>query len=386
MAGPLDGIRILEIAGMGPAPFCAMMLADLGAEVLRIDRAAGGAAFFPVAPEKDVLNRGRRSVAIDLKSADGVAAVLDLAARADGLIEGFRPGVMERLGLGPEACWSRNPALVFGRMTGWGQTGPRASMAGHDIDYIALSGALGAVGRSGEKPVPPLNMVGDYGGGAMLLAVGMLAGLLEARTSGQGQVVDTAMTEGSALLMAPVFGYAAMGLWRNARGQNLLDGGCPFYDSYETSDGGFMAVGALEPGFFAELVRLLDVADHDAVTAQYNPKTWPAMRALFTETFKARTRAQWTELFDGTDACVTPILSFEEAPQDPHNCARGSFVSVGGIDQPAPAPRFSRTPAATPSPGAKPGAHSRDALADWGIEAQRIDDLISKGAVRAGPS
>ncbi|MBK5911865.1 carnitine dehydratase [Rhodothalassium salexigens] len=386
MGGPLAGLRVVEIASLGPGPFCAMMLADMGADVVRIDRPGkGAAAFLPLKPEADVLNRGRRSVALDLKCAAGAAAALDLIAEADALVEGFRPGVMERLGLGPEPCLARNPALVYGRMTGWGQTGPRSHTAGHDIDYIALSGALAAVGEAGGAPVPPLNMVGDFGGGAMLLGFGLLAALLAARSTGQGQVVDAAMVEGSALLMAPVFGYASQGFWRPERGANLLDGGAPFYAVYETACGGHMAVGALEPPFFATLVETLGVADHEAVQQQYNPARWPAMRALFDQTFRSRDRAAWTALFEGSDACVAPVLSYTEAPDDPHNRARDSFVTVDGVVQPAPAPRFSATPAAAPKPAPKPGADTLSALSDWGFSAERIEALAASGAFGADP-
>jgi alpha-methylacyl-CoA racemase len=335
VTAPLAGIRIIEIAGIGPAPFCGMMLADHGAEVLRIER--------PDTPSdpRDPLLRSRTILTLDLKSPEGAAEVRRLAATADGLIEGFRPGVMERLGLGPDALLAANPRLVYGRMTGWGQTGPRAREPGHDIDYIALSGTLAAIGPAGGKPVPPINLVGDFGGGGMLLAFGMLAGLLHARATGEGQVVDAAMTEGSALLMSMIWGFRATGRWPGPRGTNIIDGGAPFYDTYECADGKYIAVGAIEPQFYAALraVLGLDGAEWDA---QFDREQWPVRKAALADHFRARPRDAWCAAFTGRDACVTPVLDFDEAPTDPHNVARDAFIERDGVMQPAPAPRFIR--------------------------------------------
>jgi alpha-methylacyl-CoA racemase len=373
--GPLRGLRVVEVAGIGPGPFCAMLLADLGAEVLRVDRPLATRGPWPA-----LLTRGRRSVAVDLKHPDGAALVLDLVAAADALLEGFRPGVAERLGIGPDACLARNPRLVYGRVTGWGQDGPWRSAAGHDIDYIALAGALHPIGPAGGAPVPPLNLLGDYGGGGMLLALGMVAALLEAARSGQGQVVDAAMVDGAALLTTQVHELRALGLWRDERGANLLDGGAPFYAVYQTADGGYLAVGALEPEFFAELVARvgLDPAD---VPAQLDRDSWPALRARLAAAFLTRTRDEWCELLAGSDACVAPVLSPAEAPGHPHNQARGTFVAVGDTLQPAPAPRFSRTPCPPPAPAPAPGQHTDQALRDWGIEPDRVERLRTAGAV-----
>jgi len=360
--GPLAGLRVIEIAGIGPGPFCCMMLADLGAEVLRIDRPAGPPGGHPA----DVLGRGRRSVALDLKRPQAVAAVLSLVERAEVLVEGFRPGVMERLGLGPAACHARNPRLVYGRMTGWGQEGPLAPVAGHDITYIALSGALWAIGRAKERPVPPLNLVGDFGGGGMLLAFGIMAALFEAARSGRGQVVDAAMTEGSATLMGAFYGQLAQGRWRNAREANLLDGACPYYDTYECADGRFVAVGALEPQFFAQLLEGLGL-DPARFADRTDPARWPAIRAEFEAIFRSRPRDHWAEVFAGSDACVAPVLDLEEAPRHPHNVARGTFFFRGGGFQPAPSPRFSRTPAGEPAPAPRRGADGAAALVAWGL-------------------
>jgi alpha-methylacyl-CoA racemase len=368
--GPLAGLRVLELAGIGPGPFCCMMLADLGAEVLRIDRPDGPPGGHPA----DVLGRGRRSVAMNLKSPAAIAAVLGLVGRADVLVEGFRPGVMERLGLGPAACHARNPRLVYGRMTGWGQDGPLAQAAGHDITYIALTGALWSMGRAGERPVPPLNLVGDFGGGGMLLAYGIMAALFEAGRSGQGQVVDAAMTDGSATLMGGFFGLLAQGRWRNARESNMLDGACPYYDTYECADGKFVAVGALEPQFFALLLDGLGL-DAARFADRTDPARWPAMRDEFAAIFRTRPRDEWAAAFDGTDACVVPVLDLEEAPRHPHNAARGTFLARGGAMQPAPSPRFSRTPAAMPAPAPARGSGGDAALADWGLSAEVIAAL-----------
>ena len=340
MPGALDGIRIIELAGIGPAPFAGMMLADHGAHVTRIDRPG---AEPHIDPSRDILLRGRHHSFLDLKQPAGSAALLDLARDADGLIEGFRPGVMERLGLGPDVLLALNPRLVYGRMTGWGQDGPLAHAAGHDINYIALAGALHAFGRAGEKPTPPINLVGDFGGGGMLLAFGMLAGLLSARSTGVGQVIDCAMVDGAALQMAMVHGFLARGFWRDERGVNLLDTGAHFYDTYETADGKFIAVGAIEPHFYAELRRLAGL-DDAAYDAQMNPSAWPHLKQRLTAVFLTRTRDEWCALLEGKDACVAPVLSLSEAPEHPHNIARATFVNVSGVVQPAAAPRFSGTP------------------------------------------
>ena len=373
--GPLAGVRVVEVAGIGPGPFCAMVLADLGADVVRVDRP--GAALGPLPA---LLLRGRRSVVVDLKHPEGAGVVLDLVASADALLEGFRPGVAERLGIGPDACLARNPRLVYGRVTGWGQQGPWRQAAGHDIDYIALAGALHPIGPAGGPPVPPLNLLGDYGGGGMLLAFGVVAALLEAASSGRGQVVDAAMVDGAALLSTAVHELRALGLWRDERGGNLLDGGAPFYGVYETADGGHLAVGALEPRFFAELLARLGL-DAAELPAQGDRDGWPALRERLAATFRTRTRDQWSELLAGTDACVAPVLSRAEAPDHPHNGARGTFVQVGGVTQPGPAPRFSRTPPAPPGPPPAPGQHTGEVLRDWGLDPDRVARLRAAGAV-----
>lgn len=357
MAGPLAGVRIVEMAGIGPGPFCGMLLADLGADIVRVDRPDA-----PV-PVRDIVGRGRRSVGLDLKSDAGRADCLALIAHADALIEGFRPGVMERLGLGPEPCHARNPRLVYGRMTGWGQDGPWAKVAGHDINYIAVTGALWSMGRRDERPPPPLNLIGDYGGGGMFLCVGILAALLEARASGKGQVVDAAMTDGAATLMSVFYGLHAQGRWTNARESNRLDGACPYYDTYACADGKFVAVGALEPQFFALLVKGLGL-DPAAFATRDDPATWPAMKERFAAIFLTRTRDAWAAVFDGTDACVAPVLDLEEAPRHPHNAARTTFIEAGGATRPAAAPRFSRSGsgAAVAARATEPAA----VLRDWG--------------------
>jgi alpha-methylacyl-CoA racemase len=378
MAGTLNGVRILEIAGIGPGPFAGMMLADHGAEVIRIERpnAPPGLA----APNTDILARNRRSVAIDLKKPEGVAVMRDLARTADGLIEGFRPGVMERLGLGPDVLLADNPRLVFGRMTGWGQTGPLARAAGHDIDYIAVAGALHAYGRARDKPTPPINMVGDFGGGGMFLAFGMVSAILHARTTGQGQVVDCAMVDGAAVLMSMIWSFRAMGFWRDERGVNLLDTGAHFYDTYETADGKYVAVGAIEPQFYAELRRLGGFAEDSAFDAQMDFSEWPDLKERLAVVFRTRTRDAWTAIFDGTDACVAPVLSMEEAPHYPHNAVRGTFLEAGGVMQPAPAPRFSATPADSPRMATGDnGADTASVLEALGYEAGRIAALKQTG-------
>lgn len=378
MSGPLAGLRVVELAGIGPGPYACMLLADAGADVLRVDRAGGPPP--PSGPSWDVLLRSRRSVAVDLKQADGVALVMDLVAGADALVEGWRPGVAERLGLGPEPCLERNPALVYGRMTGWGQDGPMAPRAGHDIDYIALSGALWSVGRNGEAPVPPLNLVGDFGGGGMLMAFGVCAALLEARRSGRGQVVDAAMVDGASSLMAMTYAFIGAGLWRVERGANLLDGGAPFYDVYEAADGQHVAVGAIEPQFYAELLRGLGLDGEPDLPSQMDRSRWPELKRRLAEVFATRTRDEWAAVFDGSDACVAPVLSPAEAPSHPHNQARGTFVDVAGVVQPGPVPRFSRTPGAVQRPPSHAGADP-DALVDWGLDAARVERLRAEGVV-----
>jgi len=378
--GVLSGLRIVEMAGIGPAPFAGMTLADHGADVLRIDRLApSGLGIVDAEPELDPLGRGKRSVALDLQKPAGAGAALDLIARADAVIEGFRPGVMERLGLGPDACLGRNPKLVYGRMTGYGQDGPLSDRAGHDINYIALTGVLDAIGPAGGKPVPPLNLVGDFGGGGMMLAFGVVAALLDVQRGGRGQVVDVAMTEGASLLGAMFHGLGAMGLWDRGRGTNLLDGGAPFYDTYETADGKFIAIGAIEPKFYAALLRGLGL-DPDALPAQMDRSRWPGLREAIAGAVKRRSQAAWVAAFDGTDACVQPVLSFADAPVHPHNRARGSFVQAHGLTQPAPAPRFAATPGSIDRPPPAPGADTASALADWGLGPDALAALRRAGA------
>ena len=376
--GPLDGIRVVEIASLAPAPFGCMILSDLGADVLRVDRAeiCGTSARVPLDP----LGRGRRSVGINLKDPAGVELLLRLAASADVLVEGFRPGVAERLGFGPQVCAERNPRLVYGRMTGWGQDGPLAPTAGHDIDYIAISGALSLVGRAGQSPVPPVNLLADFGGGGMLLALGVLAALLERERSGLGQVIDAAMVDGSALLTSFVYGLRALGAWQDARGVNLLDGGAPFYDTYQTADGGYVAVGALEAKFYAELLAGLGLSAAD-LPPQHDRAGWPVLRARFTEVFLTRTRDEWAEVFASSDGCVAPVLSPAEAPGHPHNASRGTFADVGGLVQPAPAPRFGRSPAGVPPPPPRPGADTDAVLAELGCTTADIAALRASGTV-----
>jgi len=377
-SGPLRDLRVVELAGLGSAPFAAMLLADLGADVIRIDRPPSGAP----EPFTSLLGRGRPSVALDLKQAAGVDLVLRLVERADALIEGFRPGVTERLGLAPDTCLGRNERLVYARLTGWGQTGPLAGQAGHDIDYIALSGALGAIGRQGELPVPPLNLVGDFGGGGLLAAFGIVSAVLEARGSGRGQVVDAAMTDGSALLLTMAYEARNAGLWSLERGTNLLDGGAPFYDVYATADGGAVAVGCLEPKFYAELLRLLDL-ERPELRDHTDPARWPDIRAALTETFAARTRAEWEAVFAGSDACVAPVLDLAETPEHPHNRAREVFYEDEHGPVPRPAPRFERTPAAVPTPAAGVGTGTLTALAAWGLSETEVRELCAAGVAYA---
>ncbi len=384
--GPLHGVRVVEFAGIGPAPFAAMMLADMGAEIVRIDRKT---------PLKDyadqkwdvynpgrhgVLNRGRRSLALDLKQAEGAATALRLLQNADGLIEGFRPGVMERLGLGPDICLQRNPKLIYGRMTGWGQTGPLAHTAGHDINYIALSGALHGIGPPENPPVPPLNLVGDFGGGGMVLAYGIVCALLETRQSGQGQVIDAAMSDGAAALMSMAYGMQSLGAWHE-RGQNRIDGGAHFYTSYECADGKYLAVGANEAKFYDILLAKCGLSDPDFQHRRMDSERWPEMKQALAAVFQTKSRDAWCELLEGSDACVSPVLDMDEAPQHPHNRARGTFIDIEGVTQPAPTPRFSRTQSETPSPPPHAGEHSAAVLGDWGFNTEEIEHLRSMNVI-----
>jgi alpha-methylacyl-CoA racemase len=365
--GPLAGTRIVELAGIGPSPFCAMVLADLGADIVRVDRVDAVMGGDPSTPPADLPNRGRRSIGVDLKAAEGVETVLALVERADALIEGFRPGVCERLGVGPDACLTRNPRLVFGRMTGWGQEGPYAQAAGHDINYIALAGALEPIGRAGQAPTPPLNLVGDYGGGGMLLALGIVAALVETGRSGRGQVVDAAMVDGAATLMTMFHALTAMGVWSPPRGTNLLDSGAHFYDVYECADGRYVSIGSIEPQFYAQLLELTGLADDggDPLPWQHDRSHWPALKVRLAAIFRTRTRAEWCQVMEHTDVCFAPVLSLAEAPEHPHLVARETFVEVAGVVQPAPSPRFSRTPGAIQRPPAHAGQHTDEILAEW---------------------
>jgi len=371
-SGPLQGIKILEIAGVGPGPFCAMMLADMGADILRIERAGAPTPVPPIDPAKNALHRGRRSMRLDLKQPDNVELILKLVEKADVILEGYRPGVMERLGLGPDVCATRNPKIIYARMTGWGQSGPMAAMAGHDINYFAMSGSLWLCGRKNERPNPNLNLVADMGGGGMLMAYGIACALFEAGRSGKGQVVDASMTEGAAILATMIHSYRAMDRWSDNRGDNLLDSGAPFYDVYETSDGGFMAVGSIEAKFYGLLLKGLGL-DSVSLPAQHDRSQWPAMKMRFAEIFASKTREEWTAIFDGTDACVTPVLAPDEAAAHPHAQAREIFGSPGGVQQPMPAPRFSRTPGtiACPPP-TDDNEDGIDAMCEWGLDEQDL--------------
>ena len=377
MSGPLQGVKVVEMSGLGPAPFACMMLADLGAEVICVDRLTAADTHGPV--EADIFRRGKRSMALDLKQPSALQAVLQLIDSADVVVEGFRPGVMERLGLGPQVCLARNSRLVYGRMTGWGQSGPMAAAAGHDINYIALSGALHAIGTI-EQPIAPLNLVGDFGGGGMLLAVGVLAAVLSARATGKGQVVDAAMTDGSALLMTMIYGWKAAGQWVDRRGVNMLDGGAHFYGTYQCSDGKWIAVGSIEPQFYALLVEKAGLQGVD-LAAQRDSAAWPQMRERLAEVFARRTRAHWCEVMEGSDVCFSPVLSMTEAPHHPHNAARQTFVEVQGVTQPAPAPRFSETPASIDAPPARAGAHTIDILRSIGLGDDAIGAMRSTRAI-----
>lgn len=381
--GPLKGLKVIEMAGIGPGPFCAMMLSDMGADVLRLDRADAVDAAHERDPRFEVLNRGRPSVALDLKKREAIETVLRLVKQADVLIEGFRPGVMERLGLGPADCAAVNEKLVYGRMTGWGQDGPLAQAAGHDINYIALTGALHAIGRAGGAPVPPLNLVGDFGGGSMYLLFGILSALWECNRSGRGQVVDAAILDGANSLIGFLYGALARGGWQNERGVNLLDGGRPWYDSYETKDGKFVSLGPIEPRFYAQFIERVGLSGED-LPDQNDPAGWERLRARFAALFRARTRAEWCSLLEGTDACFAPVLSSLEAPAHPQNVSRGNFVEIDGVVQPAPAPRFSRTRPEVAGSAARAGQQTRSGLAQWGFSDVEIEKIIeSKVAVQA---
>ena len=373
-SGPLSGLKIVEFAGIGPGPFCGMLLSDLGADVVRVDRKGSGRS-----SPADVTSRGRRSVALDLKSPDAIEAVLKLLESADGLIEGFRPGVMERLGLGPDVVLKRNPKLVFGRMTGWGQTGPYAKAAGHDMNYIAITGALHAIGTE-DKPVPPLNLVGDFGGGALYLAFGLMAGIISARETGKGQVIDCAMSDGAASLMAMFYGFKGAGMWKDERRSNLLDGGAHFYDTYQCADGKWISIGSIEPQFYALLLEKTGITD-PAFANQMDRSAWPSLKAKLADVLKTKTQAEWCAIMDATDICFAPVLDLEEAPKHAHNVARETFVTIEGVVQPAPAPRFSATPGAIQGPPPKIGAHNDEALSQWGFSGAEIEALKASGAL-----
>jgi alpha-methylacyl-CoA racemase len=380
--GVLSGYKVVEFAGIGPAPMCAMLLSDMGAEVLRIDRAEEANLGIPTDAKFNVLGRGRRSVALDLKRKEGVEVALKLIDKADALIEGFRPGVMERLGLGPDVCMARNAKLVYGRMTGWGQEGPMAHAAGHDINYIALTGALHSIGRRDEAPVPPLNLVGDFGGGGVYLALGVVAALLEAQKSGKGQTIDVAMVDGASSLMAAIYGLRAAGRWTDKRGDNFLDTGAHYYNVYETSDGKYVSVGSIEPKFYAELLQLSGL-EHEELPKQNDKDAWPKMNERLTSIFRGKTRDEWCKIMEGSDVCFAPVLDMGEAPKHPHNKHRGTFVDVDGVVQPGPAPRFSRTPSEIQGPPSAPGQHTVAALKDWGFTAGELDQLQKAGAIGA---
>jgi alpha-methylacyl-CoA racemase len=377
--GPLDGVKVVELAGFGPGPFCCMLLADYGADVIRVDRAADVDSRWPSLDAS--LRRGRRSIAADLKQPEAVHAVLRLVEKADIVIEGFRPGVAERMGLGPDDCLQQNPRLVYGRMTGWGQQGPLAHTVGHDINYIAIAGCLDPIGRPDTGPIPPLNLVGDFGGGGMLLAVGVLGAMFESRRSGRGQVVDAAMVDGAALLATIIHGMRADGSWLDTRGANLLDGGAPFYDAYETADGRHVAVGAIEPHFYDDLIHVMGL-EPDELPHQMDRAAWPEMKEQFASVFRTRTMGEWCERAEGTNACLSPVLTLSEAPQHHHNVQRDTFVVVAGVEQPAPAPRFSVTPLRLPTPPPRPGQHTRGVLSEFGFSEAELSTMCASGAVR----
>ena len=374
--GPLKGLKIIEMAGIGPGPFCGMVLADLGAEIIRVDRASA----IGTGSKKEPSNRGKKSIAVDLKAKEGVEVVLKLVETADAIFEGFRPGVMERLGIGPEVCLARNDRIVFGRMTGWGQEGPLANAAGHDINYISLSGALAAIGRPGSPPVPPLNLIGDFGGGGMLLALGLVAALLESKESKQGQVVDAAMTDGSALLMTMIYSMQSSGMWKTTMGSNLLDGGSHFYDTYECKDGKFISIGSIEPQFYALLCQIAEL-DEKVFSKQMSRDLWPEQKEEIKKIFLKKTRDEWCELMEGTDVCFAPVLDMSEAPQHPHNKERKTFIDLEGVTQPAPAPRFSRTEPEVVSSPSIVGEHTSEVLSSIGLSEEDISTLKTSGAV-----
>ena len=374
--GPLKGLKIIEMAGIGPGPFCGMVLADLGAEIIRVDRASA----IGTGSKKEPSNRGKKSIAVDLKAKEGVEVVLKLVETADAIFEGFRPGVMERLGIGPEVCLARNDRIVFGRMTGWGQEGPLANAAGHDINYISLSGALAAIGRPGSPPVPPLNLIGDFGGGGMLLALGLVAALLESKESKQGQVVDAAMTDGSALLMTMIYSMQSSGMWKTTMGSNLLDGGSHFYDTYECKDGKFISIGSIEPQFYALLCQIAEL-DEKVFSKQMSRDLWPEQKEEIKKVFLKKTRHDWCELMEGTDVCFAPVLDMSEAPQHPHNKERKTFIDLEGVTQPAPAPRFSRTEPEVVSSPSIVGEHTNEVLSSIGLSEEDISTLKTSGAV-----
>ena len=378
--GVLSGYRVIELAGIGPGPMCAMLLSDMGADVIRIDRLSDAGLGIGMETKYGLLNRGRRSIALDLKKPEAIEAVLKMVERADALIEGFRPGVTERLGLGPDHCLKRNPKIIYGRMTGWGQEGPMAHAAGHDINYIALSGALHSIGRRGDVPVPPLNLVGDFGGGALYLALGVVAGMLEAQKSGKGQVVDAAMVDGAASLMTATYGMRASGFWNETRGDNILDTGAHYYEVYETKDGKFVSIGSIEAKFYDELLRLSGLKGVELPRQNDRPQ-WPAMKEKLKEVFRSKTRDEWCKLMEGSDVCFAPVLSMDEAPHHPHNKHRSTFVERDGVLQPGPAPRFSRTPSAIQCSPAKPGEHTEAALRDWGFSDSDVTSLKGCGAI-----
>jgi alpha-methylacyl-CoA racemase len=378
--GPLSGVKIVELAGIGPGPFAGMLLSDMGADIVRIDRAQQVNAAVFDKPNLEPLYRGRRSIGVDLKNPDGVETVLRLVEQADALFEGFRPGVTERLGLGPDVCLARNPKLVYGRMTGWGQDGPLAQAAGHDINYIALAGALAHFGREGAKPTPPINLVGDFGGGGMFMAFGVVCGILEARASGKGQVLDVAMVDGSAILMSMMWGLKQIGFWDERQGVNVLDTGAPFYDTYETADGKHISLGSLEPQFYAELVNRLGIAD-DGLPMQMDRGNWNVLREKFTALFKTKTRDEWDAVLLGSDACYAPVLTMSEATNNEHIRARNTIIERDGVPQPAPAPRFSRTEPEVERSAPWPGQHTDEALRDWGVSDGELTKLREAGAI-----
>lgn len=383
MSGPLTGLKVIELAGIGPAPMAAMMLSDMGAEVIRVDRLSASGLGIPMPKKFNFLGRGRKSIAVDLKNPEGIDALLELIDKADIVIEGFRPGVMERLGMGPDVCLERNPKLVFGRVTGWGQEGPLSKSAGHDLNYIALSGALHAIGRSNdEPPTPPLNLVGDFGGGTMFIVVGILAALHEVKNSGKGQVVDAGMVDGALSLMTSIYGMHAGGNQSDERASNILDSGSHFYNTYETRDGKYVSIGSIETKFYAMLLEKLGL-DPDSLPPQMERESWPAMKEKFKEIFLTKTRDEWCALMENTDICFAPVLSLAEAPDYAHNKERGSFVDVEGVMHPAPAPRFSATPSSIKSPTPPTGVHTDEVLADWGISADKVAALKASGAIKA---